>query len=88
MLFRSLLESADRGRSWSSIAGDLPNGHVVWTIVEDHLQPELLFVGTEFGLYFTLDGGERWEKRPAEFSMKVSEDMPEFFPWWEDRPFE
>ncbi len=28
------------------------------------------------------------EKRPAEFSMKVSEDMPEFFPWWEDRPFE
>ncbi len=28
------------------------------------------------------------EKRPADFSMRVSEDMPEFFPWWEDRPFE
>ncbi len=27
------------------------------------------------------------EKRPAEFSMKVSEDMPEFFPWWEQRHF-
>ena len=28
------------------------------------------------------------EKRPAEFSGKVSTDMPEFFPWWEQRKFE
>jgi len=28
------------------------------------------------------------EKRPAEFSGKVSTDMPEFFPWWEERKFE
>ena len=28
------------------------------------------------------------EKRPAEFGMKVSEDMPEFFPWWDERHFE
>lgn len=27
------------------------------------------------------------EKRPAEFSMRVSEAMPDFFPWWEERPF-
>ena len=27
------------------------------------------------------------EKRPAVFSMKVSSDMPEFFPWWKQRPF-
>jgi enoyl-CoA hydratase/carnithine racemase len=27
------------------------------------------------------------EKRPAEFTMKPSSDMPDFFPWWEERPF-
>jgi photosystem II stability/assembly factor-like uncharacterized protein len=55
-----LLKSVDRGATWTSIAGDLPPGHVVWTLVEDHLQPDLLFVGTELGLFFTRDGGGHW----------------------------
>ena len=55
-----VLKSSDRGRSWSSIAGDLPERHVVWRLVQDHVEPELLFLGTEFGLFFTLDGGGRW----------------------------
>ncbi len=28
-----------------------------------------------------------FEKRPANFQMKPSSDMPEFYPWWEERPF-
>jgi len=28
------------------------------------------------------------EKRPPRFSMRASRDMPEFYPWWEERPFE
>ncbi len=28
------------------------------------------------------------EKRPAEFRMRPSEDLPDFYPWWDDRPFE
>jgi hypothetical protein len=55
-----ILESTDRGRSWGSVAGDLPDRHVVWSIVEDHVQPGLLFAGTELGLFFTLDGGRQW----------------------------
>jgi photosystem II stability/assembly factor-like uncharacterized protein len=55
-----LLRSDDRGRSWTSIAGDLPERGTVYTVVEDHERPELLFAGTEFGVYFTLDGGARW----------------------------
>jgi len=55
-----LLKSPDRGRTWTSIAGDLPDRHVVWCIVEDHVNPKLLFVGTEFGLFFTVDGGGDW----------------------------
>ena len=55
-----LLRSADRGRSWTSIAADLPERGTVWTIVEDTVERELLFVGTEFGLFFSLDGGKKW----------------------------
>ncbi|MEN8162582.1 MAG: glycosyl hydrolase, partial [Acidobacteriota bacterium] len=57
-----LLKSINRGRSWSSIAGDLPDRHLVWRIVQDHIKPDLLFAGTEFGLFFTTDGGDHWNK--------------------------
>jgi len=57
-----VIESTDRGRSWRSIAGDLPERHIVWSIVQDHVKRDLLFVGTEFGIFFTLDGGTHWVK--------------------------
>jgi photosystem II stability/assembly factor-like uncharacterized protein len=55
-----LLKSTDRGTSWTSIAGDLPDRHVVWSVVEDHVNPNLLFAGTEFGVFFTVDSGRHW----------------------------
>jgi len=55
-----VLKSTDRGKTWLSISGDLPDWHVAWTIQEDPVKKELLFVGTEFGLFFTIDGGEHW----------------------------
>ncbi|MFV2074293.1 MAG: WD40/YVTN/BNR-like repeat-containing protein, partial [Thermoanaerobaculales bacterium] len=55
-----LFKTTDRGRSWRSIAGDLPDRHLVWRLVQDHVKPDLLFVGTEFGVFFTIDGGARW----------------------------
>lgn len=55
-----LLRSDDRGRSWKSIAGDLPARGEVLTVAEDHVNANLLFVGTEFGCYYTLDGGKKW----------------------------
>jgi hypothetical protein len=55
-----LMESTDRGRSWRSIAGDLPDRHLVWRLVQDHVKPELLFAATEFGIFFTVDGGAKW----------------------------
>jgi len=56
------LVSRDRGQSWESIAGDLPERHVVYALREDHENPNLLFVGTEFGAFFTLDAGEHWHE--------------------------
>jgi photosystem II stability/assembly factor-like uncharacterized protein len=57
-----LLKSTDAGKTWVSIAGDLPErGHVL-SIAEDHVDPNLLFAGTEFALYFTTDGGKKWTR--------------------------
>jgi photosystem II stability/assembly factor-like uncharacterized protein len=57
-----LMKSRDRGRTWSSIRGDLPDRHILWSMVEDHVKTELLFVGTEFGIFFTVDAGAHWVK--------------------------
>ena len=52
--------STDRGRTWTSITGDLPARGSAWVVIEDPGQRDLLFAGTEFGLYFTREGGRRW----------------------------
>ena len=57
-----LLKSTNGGRSFKSITGDLPDRHLVWRLVQDHVQPSLLFAATEFGLFFTVDGGQQWLK--------------------------
>jgi photosystem II stability/assembly factor-like uncharacterized protein len=55
-----LLKSTDAGRTWTSIVSNLPKNQSVWAIAEDHVNPNLLFAGTEFGLYFSIDGGQKW----------------------------
>ena len=55
-----LLRSGDRGRTWTSVAADLPARGSAWTIAEDTVEKDLLFAGTEFGLFFSRDGGKRW----------------------------
>jgi photosystem II stability/assembly factor-like uncharacterized protein len=55
-----LFKTVDGGATWTSIASDLPSWKPVKTIEEDPRNPNLLFVGTEFGLYWTTDGGHHW----------------------------
>ncbi|HEX8181355.1 MAG TPA: hypothetical protein VF525_17565, partial [Pyrinomonadaceae bacterium] len=55
-----LLKSTDAGRTWTSIVANLPENGPVLALAEDHVNPNLLFVGTEFGLWFSLDGGRKW----------------------------
>ncbi len=57
-----LLKSSDRGKTWRSIVGNIPDKHLMWRIVQDHENPNLLFSATEFGLFFTHDGGREWTK--------------------------
>jgi hypothetical protein len=55
-----LLKSTDKGASWKHIENGLGDKNLVWRIVQDHVDKDLLFLGTEFGIYFTVDGGGSW----------------------------
>ncbi len=55
-----VFRSDDRGRTWKSVAGDLPERGSVLALAQDHVIADLLFAGTEFGVFFTVDGGKKW----------------------------
>lgn len=63
-----LLRSPDRGKNWVNVAGDLPERNIVYSVAEDHENPQMLFAGTEFGVFVTLDGGTKW--------LKLKGDLP------------
>jgi hypothetical protein len=55
-----LVKSTDKGRTWTSVSGNLPDHHDVWSVIQDHINGNLLFAGTEFGLFTSVDGGASW----------------------------
>ena len=57
-----LLKTTDGGLTWSSINANLPAKGNTYCIAEDHINPDILFTGTQFGLYMTNDGGKEWIK--------------------------
>ncbi|MCB0707605.1 MAG: glycosyl hydrolase [Saprospiraceae bacterium] len=57
-----LFMSNDRGKTWKSLSGNIPDRTMVWRVVQDHVKPELLFAATEFGIYFTINRGTTWTK--------------------------
>lgn len=70
-----LLKSSDKGKTWTSIRGNLPGNGPVYTVVEDHVNPNLLFCGTEYGLFFTVDGGKKWVALKGEFPTIAVRDL-------------
>lgn len=62
-----VFKTTNRGASWQEIGDELPEWGSAHTIAEDHVDPDLLFVGTEFGLFFTQDGGDAWHKMTGGF---------------------
>ncbi len=55
-----VLKSSDKGKTWTSISSNLPENGTVHTLQQDFINPALLFAGTEFGIFFSLDGGKDW----------------------------
>jgi photosystem II stability/assembly factor-like uncharacterized protein len=70
-----IVKSADRGKTWTDITGNLPDRHDVWTIVQDHVNGNLLFAGTEFGVFTSVDGGGHWTQLKGGMPMAQVRDM-------------
>ena len=57
-----LYKTTNGGKSWKSITKGIPDGTLIWRLVQDHVNPQLLFLGTEYGVYVSLNQGEAWHK--------------------------
>jgi len=60
-----VFKSTDKGKTWTSLSANLPERTLLWRIVQDHVDPQLLFLATEFGVYTSLNGGGNWQKLPG-----------------------
>lgn len=55
-----LVKSTNKGASWTRIENGLGEKNLVWRIVQDHVNKDLMFAATEFGVFVTVDGGNSW----------------------------
>lgn len=70
-----ILKSTDKGTSWTSIASNLPERGSVYCIAEDHVNKNLLFAGTEFGVFVSIDGGGNWTQMKSGLPTIAIRDM-------------
>lgn len=70
-----VFKSTDLGRTWSSISSNLPERGTVYVVIDDPVDPNLLYAGTEFGLYYTRDGGKKWSKLGSGIPMIQVRDL-------------
>ena len=60
-----LFKSSDLGVTWTSISNNIPENTIIWRLVQDHISKDLLFIATEYGIYVSMNGGEKWQKLPG-----------------------
>lgn len=70
-----LMKSVDKGNSWTPMQNDLPEKGTVYSIAEDHVDANLLFAGTEFGCFVSVNGGQNWVKLGAGLPTICVRDM-------------
>ena len=67
------LKTTDLGRTWTPIVANLPARGGVFAIAEDFVDPNLLFIGTETGAWFSRNGGQQWNRIPGLPTIKVAD---------------
>jgi photosystem II stability/assembly factor-like uncharacterized protein len=55
-----IYKTTDFGATWTPITGGIPDNQPVYVVKEDPRNPDLLYAGTEFGIFYTLNGGASW----------------------------
>ena len=56
-----IYKSTNKGQTWSLMTSGLPERGSTYSVAEDHVDPNLLFTGTEFGVHYSIDGGVSWK---------------------------
>jgi photosystem II stability/assembly factor-like uncharacterized protein len=69
-----IYKTMDYGQTWTPIPGDLPEGPVN-VVREDVKNPSLLFAGTDFGVYASIDGGLHWIKMKSNMPTQPVHDL-------------
>jgi photosystem II stability/assembly factor-like uncharacterized protein len=69
-----VFRTSDFGETWQSLAGEGITGYA-WVVKQDPVNPELLYAGTEFGLYISLDGGQQWARFKENLPMVAVHDL-------------
>jgi photosystem II stability/assembly factor-like uncharacterized protein len=57
-----LFKTTDYGRTWTRISGGLPAGNPIYVVTEDPKNPDLLYAGSEFAAFVSVDGGATWDR--------------------------
>ena len=57
-----IFKSSNKGKTWRKISNNIPEKTLLWRFIQDHEDKDLMFLGTEFGVYFSNNGGEKWIK--------------------------
>ncbi len=70
-----ILKSVDKGKTWTSISNNLPKNGTVHTLEQDFVNENLLFAGTEFGVFFSIDGGKEWVQMKSGIPTIAVRDM-------------
>jgi len=70
-----LLKSSDKGKSWKAISTGFDENGTIHTLEQDHIDRDLLFAGTEFGVYFSYNGGLKWVKLSSGLPTIAVRDM-------------
>lgn len=70
-----IYKTTDKGATWTSITANLPERGSTYSMMEDHVDPNLLFVATEFGVHFSNDGGKSWRQLKSGLPTIAIRDM-------------
>ena len=69
-----LYRTTDTGRTWTAIGGNLPSSPIN-VVVQDRRNPELVIVGNDIGVFFSVDGGSRWSRIKANLPTVAVHDL-------------
>jgi photosystem II stability/assembly factor-like uncharacterized protein len=70
-----IFRTEDYGRTWTRVSGGIPDGHPIYVVREDLLNPDLLYAGSEFGAFVSVDGGSSWQRLGRELPTVAVHDL-------------